>query len=207
LSESLVSDYEKKEIWFYLFRFKKNSYINTYHFEGSWMRGENMNKNKIIGLVAIFIIVVVSLPAVYFVESSMAPVQQPTKEMDFVVSGSSDCLRFLNSSVPAIYVPFTVAANENWQLTISCTKMSGGTNGYTDVYIYQGYWDGGTNNTCTSNDLYPILKDIQPTNQQIRLNTPFNQTYGDSTQQSYTVFFVLPPGGQQSTFHITYKQV
>ena len=166
-----------------------------------------MNKNKIIGLIAIVIIVAVSLPAVYFVESSLAPIQQPTKEMDFVVSGSSDCLRFLNSSVPAIYVPFTVAANENWQLTISSTKMSGGQNGYTDVYIYQGYWDSGTNNTCTSSELYPILNDIQPTNQQIRLNTPFNQTYGESTQQSYTVFFVLPPGGQQSTFHVTYKQV
>jgi len=34
-------------------------------------------------------------------------------------------------------VPFTVAANENWQLTINCTKMPGGSNGYTDVYIYK----------------------------------------------------------------------
>jgi hypothetical protein len=203
-------------VWYYIFlHWKKNglesveinSYIKTCHFDDKLTRGENMNKNKIIGLVAIVIIVAVSLPALYFVESSLAPVQQPTKEMDFVVSGSSDCLRFLNSSVPAIYVPFTVAANENWQLTINCTKMSGGQNGYTDVYVYQGFWDGGSNNTCTSSELYPILKDIQSTNQQISLKSSFSETYGDSTQQSYTIFFVLPPGGQQSTFHITYKQV
>lgn len=166
-----------------------------------------MNKNKFIGLVAIFIVVAVSLPAAFYVESSMTPVQQPTKELDFTVSGSSDCLRFLNSSVPAIYVPFTVAANENWQLTINCTKMSGGANGYTDIYIYKGYWNDGNNNTCTSSQLYPILNDIQSTDKQIRLNSPFTETYGESTQQSYTIFFVLPPGGQQSIFHVTYKQV
>ena len=100
-----------------------------------------------------------------------------------------------------------VAANENWQLTINCTKMSGGVNGYTDVYIYKGYWNGGSNNTCTSSDLYPILNDIQSTDHQIRLNSPFTETYSESTQQSYTVFFVVPPGGQQSTFHVTLKQV
>jgi hypothetical protein len=138
------------------------------------------------------------------VSSSIAPAQEPTGALDFTVSGTSDCLRFLNSSVPAIYVPFTIAAKENWQLTINCTEMSGGVvNGYTDVYLYKGYWNSGSNYKCTSSQLYPILNDIQSTDHQIRLGSPFTETYGGPTQQSYTIFFVVPPGGQQSTFHVT----
>lgn len=160
-----------------------------------------MNK-KVLGLIIALIVVCASVAAFLFA-STLAPPQQPTGALDFTVSGTSDCLRFLNSSVPAIYVPFTVAANENWQLTINCTKMSGGANGYTDVYVYKGYWNGGANNTCTSSELYPILNDIKSTEHQIQLNSPFTETYGGSIQQSYTVFFVVPPGGQKSTFHVT----
>ena len=162
-----------------------------------------MNK-KIIGLI-VAITVVCALIAAFLSESALAPTQQPTGAQDFVVSGKSDCLRFLNSSVPTIYVPFTTAGNTNWQLTINCTKMSGGANGYTDVYIYKGYWNGGSNHTCSAMELYPILDDIQSTDFQIRLGSPFIETYGESSQQSYTVFFVVPPGGQQSTFHVTLK--
>jgi hypothetical protein len=164
-----------------------------------------LNK-KVLGLV-VAVIIVCALVAAFLVESSLAPPQQPTGALDFTVSGTSDCLRFLNSTVPTVYVPFTVAANENWQLTINCTKMPGGANGYTDVYIYKGYWNDGSNYTCTSSDLYPILSHIQSTDHQIRLNNAFTETYGESTSQSYTVFFVVPPGGQQATFHVTLKQV
>jgi hypothetical protein len=162
-------------------------------------------KKKILGLF-VAVIVVCALAAAFLAESTLAPSQQPTGVMDFTVSASSDCLRFLNSSVPTIYVPFTVAANENWQLTINCTKMPGGANGYTDVYIYKDYWNGGINHTCLSSDLYPILSDIQSVDQQIRIGTPFIENYGASTQESYTVLFVVPPGGQQATFHVTLKQ-
>ncbi len=161
---------------------------------------------KVLGLSVALIVVCASV-GVFLAASSLAPSQQPTGALDFIVSGSSDCLRFLNSSVPTIYVPFTIAANENWQLTINCTKMPGGANGYTDVYIYKGYWNGASNYTCTSSDLYSILNDIQSTDRQIRLSSPFTETYGASKQQSYTVFFVVPPGGQQATFHVTLKQV
>ena len=161
-------------------------------------------KTKILGLI-VAIIVVCSLVAVFLAESAWAPSRKPTGALDFTVSASSDCLRFLNSSVATIYVPFTIAANENWQLTINCTKMPGGANGYTDVYIYNGYWNGGTNNTCVSGDLYPILSDIHSVDQQIHLGTPFTETYGASSQQSYTVFFVVPPGGQLATFHVALK--
>jgi hypothetical protein len=162
-----------------------------------------MNK-KILAIIVVVIVVCASAAA-FLVASSMAPAHQPTGALDFTVSGTSDCLRFLNSSVPAVYVPFTVAANENWQLTINCTKMSQGVIGYTDVYVYNGYWNSGANHTCTSAQLYPLLNDIEPTDHQIRLGTPFTETFGGSTQQSYTIFFVLPPGGQQSTFHVTLK--
>ncbi len=165
---------------------------------------KNMNK-KMISLI--IIVVVIALAAAFLVESSLAPSQLPSGQFDFIVSGKSDCLRFLNSSVPTVYVPFTVAANENWQLTINCTKMPSGASGYTDVYIYKGYWDGGTNNTCVSSQIYPILGDIQSTNHEITLSNPFSETYGGSTQQSYTIFFIIPPGGQQATFHVMYKQV
>ena len=160
-----------------------------------------MNK-KVLALIVVVTVVCASL-ASFLVATSIAPNRQPTGPLDFTVSGTSDCLRFLNSSVPAVYVPFTTGANELWQLTINCTKMSGGANGYTDVYLYKGYWNNGANHTCTSAQLYPLLNDIQPTEHQIRLATPFTETFGGPTQQSYTIFFVLPPGGQQSTFHVT----
>ncbi len=169
------------------------------------MEREELNK-KVLSLV-VALIVLVALVAAFLAESASAPSQKPTGAMDFTVSGTSNCLRFLNSSVPTIYVPFTTAANTNWELTIDCTKMPGGANGYTDVYVYNSYWNGGTNNTCISGDLYPILNDIQSANFEIHTNTPYTQTFGASTQQSYTVFFVVPPGGTQATFHVTLKQL
>jgi hypothetical protein len=154
-------------------------------------------------LLALFIVV-----AALFVSSAlMAFVQKqptPTGEFDFTVSSSSDCLRFLNSSVPAVYVPFTVAANQNYQLTINCTKMPGGVNGWTDVYIYKSYWDDGANHTCRAMDLYPILDKIEATDLQVKVNQSYIGNFGESTPQSYTVFFIVPPGGP-STFHVTYK--
>jgi hypothetical protein len=165
-----------------------------------------LKKVYIYGLV-VAVAVLAALAFVFASSLSVPSSQQPTKELDFTVSASSDCLRFLNSSVPTIYLPFTVAANENMQLTVNCTKMPGGANGYTDVYIYNGYWNNGSNNTCTASDLYPILNAIQSKDCQIRLGTPYTETFGSSTQQSYTVFFVVPPGGQQATFHITLKPV
>ena len=166
----------------------------------------HINK-KTLGFIIIVFVVVTSLSVVIFLYASPFSPKQLARELDFTVSGSSDCLRFLNSTVPTIYVPFTTDANENWQLTINCSKMSGGINGYTDVYIYDGYWDEGTNYKCVSSDLYPILHKIRSTDHQISLNSSFKEIFGGLTQQSYTVFFVVPPGGQQSTFHIIYQKL
>jgi hypothetical protein len=163
-----------------------------------------MNK-KILGLVIILVIfaaaaVIVAVPLMF---PSQTPLT-PTGELDFTVNGTSDCLRFLNGSVPTFYVPFTIAANENWQLTINATKMPGGANGWTDVYVYEGYWDGGTDNICKAENLYSMINDIKSADFAIRADAAYTQTFGESTQKSYTVFFVVPPGGP-ATFHITLK--
>ena len=154
----------------------------------------------IVGIAAICV-----LAGALFVESSIAgPLE--AKPIDFTVSGSNSCLRFLNDSVSMVYVPFNVAPNQNWQLAINCTKMPGGNNGYTDLYVYNGYWDNGTNHTCTAREVYPILAQMQSINYELHGTTCYNQTYFSSTTKSYTIFFVFPPGGQ-ATFHVTYMQV
>jgi len=130
--------------------------------------------------------------------------RMPTSGLDITVSGSSNCLRFLNDSVPMVYVPFTVAGNEQMQLTIEATKMPGGANGWSDIYLYRGYWDNGANNTCVSGDVYSILRDIEPTNEVVTQDKPYTAVFGESTMQSYTIFFVFPPGGP-AEFHITLK--
>ena len=162
-----------------------------------------MNK-KILGSATT--VVAVCILAVFLVQLSLAPPQGTPQELNFTVSGTNPCLRFLNSTVSTVYVPIATGANENWQLTINCTKMPGGANGWTDVYIYKGYWDKGTNFTCLSEDLYPILAEIESADAQIRGSTPCTATFGGSTPQSHTVFFIFPPGGQ-ATFHVTLRQV
>jgi hypothetical protein len=164
-----------------------------------------MNKKIIATVVAaVVVIALFAVVAVSLMASAQKP-QTPTGALDFAVSGTSDCLRFLNSSVPIFYVPFTIAANENWKLTINATKMPGGASGWTDVYIYNGYWNGGTNYTCKAADLYPIISDIKSVDFELKANAPYTENFGASTQQSYTVFFLIPPGGP-ATFHVTLKQ-
>jgi hypothetical protein len=85
--------------------------------------------------------------------------------------------------------------------------MPGGASGYTDVYLCKGDWNGGTNQTFTSSDLYPILSNIKNVTFEIHTNTPYAQTFGESSQQSYRDVLCGPPGRQQATFHVTLKQV
>jgi len=157
-------------------------------------------------LSSVIAVVVVCALAISLVQLLSAPPQGTPQELDFTVSGTNDCLRFLNSTVSACYVPIATGTNENWQLTINCTKMPGGANGWTDVYIYKGYWDKGTEYKCMPENLYPIIEDIKSADAQIRNGAPFTASFGGSTPESYTVFFIFPPGGQ-ATFHVTLKQV
>ena len=165
-----------------------------------------MNRKTIIGLLGFVLVCGLGAgPIIYFIGFSQPPINT-TQELDFIVGGTSDCLRFLNTSVPTVYIPINIAANEKWQLTINCTKMPGGSNGWTDVYIYEGYWDNGVENICKSEDLYSIISDIKSADFQIRADAPYIQTFEVTSQKSYTVFFVIPPGGP-STFHVSYRQL
>lgn len=162
-----------------------------------------MNK-KFSALIAIA--VVAGALATIFVAApwSVSP-QQPQQELDFTVSGTNECLRFLTKTVLTAYVPFRVRANEEWQLSIDCTEMPGA-GAWTDVYIYGGYWDGGSDHKCMSQDLYPIIAQIESTDFQIRTNSTFTETFGESTPQNYTLFFIFPAGGS-GTFHINLNQI
>jgi hypothetical protein len=166
-----------------------------------------MNK-KIVSLIVV-VIVVCAAAAAFLVLSAVNPnsIQHPAQALDFTVKGTNSCLRFLESNVSLCYVPFTVGANQNWQLTINCTQMPGASSGWTELYIYKSYWDNGTNYKCSAGDTYGILSSIQDADKIIQGDNAFTETFnGTSTAQSYTIFFVFPNGGQ-GTFHITYKQV
>jgi len=97
----------------------------------------SIEQRKIIGVIVSIVVCV--LVGSFAVESTMATTRQATKEIQFTVTGKNDCLRFLNETVGMIYVPFTIDANKQGQLTVNCTKMPGGANGYTDIYVYKGY--------------------------------------------------------------------
>ena len=161
-----------------------------------------MNKKILLGLIIVVIVGCASAAAI--LASSITPSQGTPRELDFTVNGNNTCLRFLNSSVSTVYVPIVTGANEQWELSINATKMAGGANGWVDLYIYKGYWNGGVNNTCKSKNIYPILADIVSADAQIKGNVPYTQTFGGSAAESYTLFFIFPPGGP-STFHVTYK--
>jgi hypothetical protein len=162
-----------------------------------------LKREKTVGIL-VSIIVLGVLVASFAIQATIATPKQATKEIQFTVTGKNDCLRFLNETVTMVYVPFTVNANKQGQLTINCTKMPGGANGYTDIYIYKGYWDEGTNHTCLSSEVYPILSQIHSADYELKGETSFTQTFGSSIQESYTVFLVFPPGGQ-ATFQVTFK--
>jgi hypothetical protein len=163
-----------------------------------------MNKKHGLLIAAVAICVIVLISAAFMMMNPNQTKLTPTTALDFTVSGSSDCLRFLNSSVPTFYVPFTVGADQKMTLTVNATKMPGGANGWTDIYLYEGFWDGGANHTCRAVDLYPIISNIESADSQVKANQPYTHTFGEATQQSYTVFFVVPPGGQ-AAFHVTLK--
>jgi len=162
-----------------------------------------MDKRTIAVIAAVAVVIV--LAAVFAAGPwSIAP-QQPQDELDFTVSGSNECLRFLTRTVQTAYVPFRTGANQQWQLSIECTQMPGA-GGWTEIYQYRGFWNEGSNYMCMSEDLYPIIDQIETTDFQVKTNSTFTQTFGESTHQSYTLFFLMPPGGN-GTYHVTLKQI
>jgi hypothetical protein len=162
-----------------------------------------LNK-KLVALVAV-VAVAVSVFAMVWFGSSLFSVQPKQEALDFTVTGSNDCLRFLERTVKAVYVPFHTGANEQWQLTIECLEMPG-QGGWTDLYFYDEYWDGGANHVCLSADMYPILSDIPASENRMSTTSPYSEVFGGANPQSHTVFFVYPPGGN-ATFNIKLERV
>jgi hypothetical protein len=155
---------------------------------------------KTLALIAV-VIVAVALPAAFL---SM-PSQGKQEPLDFTVSGTNTCLRFLDRNVSTAYIPFRTGANEKWNLTIYCSQMPT-PNAWTDLFMYNDYWDEGANHTCLSEDLYPILSQIESSDYRVQVNSTFTKTFGGATPESHTLFFIFPPNGQ-GTFHITLVQV
>lgn len=160
--------------------------------------------NKKIRISFTIILVSLALLVSAIVGSSVFS-QEPQQTLDFTVSGTNDCLRFLEPTVKTCYVPFKTGANERWRLTIECLKMPG-SGGWTDLYTYKGYWDGAVNNICMSKDLYSILDQITPSGIRISTNSSFIQIYGGLTPASCTIFFIFPPGGQ-ATYHVSLQRL
>jgi hypothetical protein len=165
-------------------------------------REEKSVNKKILAFVAA-IIIAVSLPTILLSLPSQFPPKQ--QELDFTVTGTNTCLRFLDRNVSTGYVPFRTGANEKWNLTIYCSEMPT-PNAWTDLYLYGGYWDKGTNHKCVSEDLYPILSQIESSEYRVNVNSTFTETFGGATAQSYTIFFIFPPSGP-GTFHVKLFQV
>ena len=163
-----------------------------------------MNKKFIALTTAVIVICALAGATAYYSLPTQASTPlTSTGELEITVNGSSNCLRFLNDSVPMVYVPFTVEAGKHMQLTINATKMPNG--GYTELYYYNGYWDQRQNNTCKSSDVYPIISEIRSAEHTLTTASPFVSDFGgNTTTQSWTMFFVFPPGGP-TQFHITLK--
>ena len=162
-----------------------------------------MNR-KVLGSIVVAVAAILVLIIVLFAPS-IAPQPPQQQALDFTVTGSNDCLRFLERTVKTAYTPFRTGTNEQWLLTIECLKMPG-SGGWTDLYVYNGYWDNGTNHVCLSEDIYPIVSDIPASSLRMNSNSTFSKVYGGATPQSYTVFFIFPPGGE-GTFHIKLERV
>jgi hypothetical protein len=161
-----------------------------------------MNK-KLLGGLVVIVVLAVALPAVFF-SLPLLVSQEQQQELDFTVTGENECLRFLEKNVSTCYIPFRTGANEKWQLTIECLEMPS-PNAWTDLYLYKGYWNGGSGYKCLSENVYPIISNIESTGQRFKANSNYTETFGEPTPQSYTVFFLFPTGGQ-GTFHIKLNQ-
>lgn len=165
--------------------------------------GKSSMKNKYLILSVLLIIVSLLASTYFYCNVVLSPHLQD--ELDFVVTGTNSCLRFLTRTVQLAYIPFTTGANEKWQLSIECTQMSSAA-GWTEIYMYKDYWDEGNENMCMSENLYPIIDKIETTEFQVKTNSTFTQTFGESIERSYTIFFLMPPGGN-GTYQIKLTKI
>lgn len=162
-----------------------------------------MVNEKVLG-VAIVCMVIIVLVGAFFVSSFISsPLVQ--EELDFTVSGSNECLRFLTRDVGVVYVPFSTGAGEQWELVVECIDIAT-PKGWVDLYLYEGFWDDGVNYKCFSEDIYSILDNVESLDYELGLENPYSEVFGGSNGGSYTLFFIFPPGGP-SSFHLTLNQL
>jgi len=158
---------------------------------------------KTLGITSICLVAIMLLGALLF--SSLHNSAKIQKELDFTITGSNACLRFLTRDVGVVYVPFIIDAGESWELVVECTgvAISGG---WVDLYLYEGYWDEGVDYKCVSEDIYSVLDGVESLDFELDLDNPYSQSFSGSSQESYTLFFIFPPGGP-SSFHVSLKQI
>ena len=161
-----------------------------------------MVNEKILGVTGLCFVALM-LFGTFLVFSLNSPNFQ--RELDFTVSGSNECLRFLTRDVGVVYVPFSTGVNEEWKLVVQCSNIST-PSGFVDLYFYDDYWDEGFDNVCFSEDIYSILDDVQSLEYKLGLDNSYSQIFGGSESASYTLFFIFPPGGP-SSFHVTLNKV
>jgi len=161
--------------------------------------GSYMVNEKILTMVGVCSVLFVLIGA--FLVFSFFSSNMVQDELDFSVSGSNECLRFLTRDVSIVYVPFATGAGETWFLTVECTNIAT-PKGWVDLYLYDGYWDEGVNNTCYSEDIYSILDGVESLDFDLGLDKSYSQIFSDSDPRSYTLFFIFPPSGP-SSFHVT----
>ena len=161
-----------------------------------------MVNEKILGITSLSLVILMLFGVLLVSSIINSPIVQG--ELDFTVSGSNDCLRFLTRDVGVVYVPFVVGGSESWELTVECTEIAT-PKGWVDLYIYEGYWDEGVDYRCFSEDIYSVLDGVESLDFELGLGNPFEWIFVGSTQRSYTLFFIFPPGGP-SEFHVSLKQ-
>jgi len=157
---------------------------------------------KILGITGLCLIVLMLFGALFV--SSMVNFPLVQEELDFTVSGSNECLRFLTRDVEVVYVPFIVGPGESWDFVVECTGIAT-PGGWVDLYLYEGYWDEGVNHQCVSEDIYSILNGVESLNFELSLDNSFARTFVASSQKSYTLFFIFPHGGP-SSFHVSLER-
>ena len=157
---------------------------------------------KTLGITSLCLVALMLLTALLVSSLHNSPVVQ--EELDFTVTGSNGCLRFLTRDVGVVYVPFVVGAGESWDLVVECTEIAT-PGGWVDLYLYEDYWDEGVDYECVSEDIYSVLDCVESLDFELGLDNPFVRTFVGFGQESYTLFFIFPPGGP-SSFHVSLNQ-
>ncbi len=162
-----------------------------------------MVNEKVLGATSLCLVILMIVGA--WLISSLINLPVAQEELDFTVSGSNECLRFLTRDVSVVYVPFITGSDEQWRLVVECTDIAV-TSGWVDLYLYEGYWDEGIDNKCYSEDIYSILYGVNSLDYELDMDNPYSHVFGGGESASYTLFFIFPPGGS-SSFHVSLKRL